>query len=363
MTRSRLASVALRAAASVTIAVVGVVACTGTSGHSSQATGTSTSPVASTSTSTSTTTNVPSANPAQDLQNQFVAVVGKVRPSIVLISTSSGLGSGVIYDAKGDIVTNAHVVGNAQQFNVGFVDGKTAKATLVGTYPQNDLAVIKVTSSSNLPPATLGDSSKLQAGQFVLAIGNPLGLASSVTEGIVSFNGRTVGEGNGVVLPDTVQTSAPINPGNSGGGLVDLNGEVVGIPTLAATDQQLGGAAAGIGFAIPSNTAKRIADQLIAQGKVTNSGRAALGIQAAQLSDNSGQPVGIGIASVTPGGPAEKAGLAAGDIITSINGQPTATLAGLEEILAGLKPGDTVSVNVIHADGTKATVKLTLGSL
>ena len=359
MVHTRSTSAAVKVAVALILAVV-AGACTASSPHNSQAGGTSTSESAA----TSTTTSAPSANSAQAVQSQFVAVVDKVRPSIVLISTTTGLGSGVIYDAKGDIVTNAHVVGDAQQFNVGFVDGKTAKATLVGTYPQNDLAVIKVTSESNIKPATFGDSTKLLAGQLVLAIGNPLGLASSVTDGIVSFNGRTVGEGNGVVLPDTIQTSAPINPGNSGGGLVDLNAEVVGIPTLAATDQQLGGGAApGIGFAIPSNTAKRIADQLIAQGKVTNSGRAALGIQAAQVSDSSGQPAGVGIAAVTPGGPADKAGLAQGDVITGINGQQTLALADLQQVLAGLKPGDTASVDVVHPDGTKATVMVTLGTL
>jgi S1-C subfamily serine protease len=161
-----------------------------------------------------------------------------------------------------------------------------------------------------------------------------------------------------------VQTSAAINPGNSGGGLVDLNAEVIGIPTLAATDQQLGGGAApGIGFAIPSNTAKRIADQLISQGKVTNSGRAALGIQAAQVSDSSGQPAGVAVVAVTPGGPAEKAGLKMGDVIIAINGQPTLSLADLQGVLAGLKPGDIATVTVAHADGSHSDVKVTLGSL
>jgi S1-C subfamily serine protease len=318
----------------------------------------------STTSAPSSTTNPPVAGSAEAVQNQFVSVVEKVRPSIVLISTTSGLGSGVIYDTKGDIVTNAHVVGDATQFSVGLVDGKTLKASLVGTYPQNDLAVIHVSSAPDLKPAAFGDSSKLEVGQFVLAVGNPLGLASSVTEGIVSFNGRTVSEGNGVTLPDTVQTSAAINPGNSGGGLVDLNAEVIGIPTLAATDQQIGGGAApGIGFAIPSNTARRIADQLISRGKVTNSGRAALGIQAAQVSDSSGQPAGVAVVAVTPGGPADKAGLKQGDVITAINGQPTLSLADLQGVLAGVKPGDTATLTVAHADGSQSSVKVTLGTL
>src|SRR6202011_5414375 len=142
--------------------------------------------------------------------------------------------------------------------------------------------------------AKFADSSRVAVGAIALAIGNPLGLSSSVTQGVVTFNGRTVGEGNGVVLPDTVQTSAAINPGNSGGALVDIKGAVIGIPTLAATDPQLGGgAAAGIGFAIPSNTVKLIAGQLVSSGRVVNSGRAALGIRGSTATDVSGRPVGV----------------------------------------------------------------------
>lgn len=155
----------------------------------------------------------------------------------------------------------------------------------------------------------------------MLAIGTPLGLASSVTEGIVSAVGRTVSEPSGqgspgATLPDTIQTSASINPGNSGGALVDLAGRVVGIPTLAATDQQLGGAAPEIGFAISSNTARLIAAQLAKSGTVTDSGRAALGVQVSTVVGADGAPAGTGVVSVTDGGPAAKAGIAAGDVIT-----------------------------------------------
>ena len=213
------------------------------------------------------------------VQADFVAVVNKVRPSVVEITTSTGLGSGVVYDGNGDIVTNDHVVGTARNFQVSFFDGQVATASLVGAFPPDDLAVIRVHGVTRLHPAVFADSSQLQVGDIDLAIGNPLGLASSVTEGIVSFTGRTVGEGNGVVLPDTIQTSAAINPGNSGGALVDTQGRVIGIPTLAATDPELGGSAAnGIGFAIPSNTVELVAPQLITAGRVANSGRAALGI-------------------------------------------------------------------------------------
>jgi S1-C subfamily serine protease len=282
----------------------------------------------------------------------------------VEISTASGLGSGVVFDAQGDIVTNFHVVGNATQFQVTFFDGQTVPGTLVGTYPPDDLAVVKVTRAKGVSAATFADSTKLQIGDIALAIGNPLGLASSVTEGIVSFNGRTVPEGNGVVLPDTVQTSAAINPGNSGGALVNIDAQVIGIPTLAATDQQLGGGAApGIGFAIPSNTAKLIAGQLVSQGKVTNSGRAALGISGATATSPLGQPGGVIVTNVQSGGPADKAGIKPGDVIVQINGQPTPTLSVLQGILAGLKPGDTASITIVQPDGTQMTVQVTLANL
>ena len=229
---------------------------------------------------------------ASALQDAYIRVLDRVRPSVVEISTSQGLGSGVVYDTKGDIVTNAHVVAGATDFKVTLSDARTLPATLVGTYEPDDLAVVRV-ASHKLPAATFADSSKVRTGDIVLAIGNPLGLSSSVTNGIVSATGRTVSEGSGVVLPSTIQTSAAINPGNSGGGLVGVDGRVIGIPTLAATDPELGGSAPGIGFAIPSNTVKLIAGQLIATGKVTNSDRASLGITGATVSTTADQPVGV----------------------------------------------------------------------
>jgi S1-C subfamily serine protease len=297
------------------------------------------------------------------VEQGFVAVVAKVRPQVVQISTSSGLGSGVIYDTAGDVVTNTHVVGTSTSFKVQLVNGQSLNATLVGTYPPDDLAVIRVSGARRLNPATFADSSALQVGDIVFAVGNPLGLASSVTEGIVSYNGRTVSEGNGVDLPNTIQTSAPINPGNSGGALVNLNAQVVGIPTLAAVDQQEGGAAAGIGFAIPANTVKRIVPQLIATGHVTNSGRAALGIAGSDGMDALGNPAGVIVSQLTPGGGAARAGIVAGDVITAINGQPVTSLADLQNILAGLSPGAKASVTVAAQDGATKTVPVTLGQL
>ena len=202
------------------------------------------------------------------LQKDFVGVVSAVMPSVVVIETTSGLGSGIVFDTNGDIVTNDHVVAGSTKFTVILADGQKLAGTLVGTYPAGDLAVIHVTGT-NLKPATFGDSSKLAAGDIVLAVGSPLGLQGSVTEGIVSAIGRKVAESKTVTLPDVIQTSAEINPGNSGGALVDLAGEVVGIPTLTALDPELGNtAAAGIGFAIPSNVVVDVAGQLIAHGRV-----------------------------------------------------------------------------------------------
>jgi S1-C subfamily serine protease len=197
------------------------------------------------------------------LQQQFENVVKAVSPSVVQVQTSHGLGSGVVYDSQGDIVTNAHVVDNATSFLVTLPDGDRHPAKLVGVDRANDIAVVRL-AGARPAPAVFGDSSSVQSGDLALALGNPLGLTSSVTSGIVSGERRAVSEGNGVTLPLVIQTSAEINPGNSGGALVDIAGRVIGIPTLAALDPELGDSAApGIGFAIPSNTASSIANRLI----------------------------------------------------------------------------------------------------
>ncbi|TME81592.1 MAG: PDZ domain-containing protein [Chloroflexi bacterium] len=295
---------------------------------------------------------------ADQLQSQYVAVVQQVSPSVVVIETTSGLGSGIVFDGKGDIVTNAHVVGNESRFKVTTADGKSFNATLVGTFPANDVAVVNV-SDGNLKPATFGDSSKLVVGDIVMAIGNPLGLQSSVTEGIVSALGRTVTEPGGAALPSVIQTSAPINPGNSGGALVNLSAEVVGIPTLAATDPQLGGTAPGIGFAIPSNAAKDIATQLIEHGKVVSTHRAYLGIRAANVSGGGG----VLVYEVEAGGPAARAGIKPGDLIVSVADKDTPDLETLAAVLADLAPGQTVPVKVEHSDGSTTTAQVTLGEL
>jgi putative serine protease PepD len=310
---------------------------------------------------TTVTAAAPSARAAApaalaDLQESFTSVINRVSPSVVQISTPRGLGSGVVFDGNADVVTNAHVVAGGGPLRVTDSRGDSYSAALVGSFTPDDLAVVRP-QGATLPAVALARSGSVHVGDIVLAIGNPLGLRSSVTEGIVSALGRRVSEPSGVVLPNVLQTSAAINPGNSGGGLVDLQGEVVGIPTLAATDPELGGSAApGIGFAIPSSLVMDIAGQIVKSGHVVNSHRAYLGVELA-----SGQVAGAVVAAVVRGGPAARAGIKPGDVITAIGGQPVSSAADVSDALATLRPGQIVSVSLIRADRSRATLKVTLG--
>jgi putative serine protease PepD len=306
--------------------------------------------------SRSTTAVVQPPAPVLQFQATLVRVVQAVTPSVVQIETDQGLGSGVVFDAAGHIVTNAHVVGNAKSFTVTTSNGKRYKATLRGVFKPDDIAVITV-SGAKLRPATFANSSSLRRGDFAIAIGNPLGLSSSVTQGIVSAFRTGVPEGTGAVLRSVIQTSAPINPGNSGGALADIRGRVIGIPTLGVSDPQMGGAAQGIGFAIPSNVARDLASQIVQHGKVVNSHRAYLGVTVGETTS------GVFVNSVTPGGPAAKAGIKEGDLIISINGKPTPTVDVLGAVLAGMNPGQKSKVTVQHQNGDKETVEVTLGEL
>lgn len=291
------------------------------------------------------------------LQTAYEQVARAVLPSVVQINTGNSTGSGVVYDSSGDIVTNEHVIGSATTAQVrDNAGGKELTANVVGKFAPDDLAVIRVTQDANsLKPAKFADSSDASIGEIVLAMGNPLGLTDSVTQGIISATGRSVGEGSGgALITAAIQTSAAINPGNSGGALVNLSDEVVGIPTLAATLPDQGGAAPGIGFAIPSNTVINIANQLIKSGKVTNSDRATIGISGQDAINQRGDPVGVAVERVTPGGAAASAGVATSDLIVGINDERVTNLQDLQAVLAPLKPGTTVTIHFAHNGSTKA---------
>lgn len=317
---------------------------------------------------TSTTQAAPVAD--SDLQGDYQQVIKDVLPSVVQIDASESLGSGVVYDDKGHIVTNAHVVGKEKTFKVTTATGEQAlTAKLVTTYPEQDLAVIKLDNPPDgLKAAKFADSTKAGVGQIVLAMGSPLGLSSSVTQGIISATGRTVSEPRtegaaGATIANMVQTSAAINPGNSGGALVTLDSEVIGIPTLAATDPQMGDSAApGIGFAIPSSMVKTIADQIIKDGKVTDSGRAALGITGRTVLGDDYKPAGVAVVDAQKNGGAAEAGIEDGDIITELGDSGITTITSLSEALAGEKPGDKTRVTYVR-DGAEKTVDVTLGEM
>jgi S1-C subfamily serine protease len=258
--------------------------------------------------------SAPTATASPPAPASYADVVRQVLPSVVLIRAPDGLGSGVVLDRSGNILTNAHVAGNATTLHVETAgDPASRTARLVGAYPPGDLAVIRVDAPSGLAPARFGDSARARAGDVVLAVGNPLGLSGSVTEGIISATGRavTVPAAPGraaATLPGVIQTSAPVNPGNSGGALVNTSGQVIGIATLAAAGPLGGAQPQGIGFAIPSNLARDIARQIIASGHVTDSLRAAPGAQVDTVTGPDNAPAGAGIAAVAGGGPSAKPG-------------------------------------------------------
>ena len=304
-----------------------------------------------------TATTPPSTGGLAALQAEYHALITAVLPSIVEIDTSSGLGSGIVLDAQGDIATNAHVVSGDSRFTVRASDGSQFQAGLVAAAGNSDLAVIRAASpSASLKPATFGDSSKVALGDIVVAVGSPLGLSDSVSEGIVSGTGRTQPEGNGVTLTDLIQTTAAINPGNSGGALVDIAGQVIGMPTLGASSSPRSGAAAGIGFAISSNQIVNITQQLVSGGAVTHTGLAFLGVSTSDAPGGGAQ-----VQSVAGGGPADKAGIKSGWVITDIGGKTVADANAVGSALAAFKPGQKVDVKATLPDGSTRTVTVTLG--
>ena len=269
-----------------------------------------------------------------------------------------GLGSGVIVTADGYILTNHHVIDGAQQIEVDLQGPRTVSARLVGSDPPSDLAVLKI-DEGGLSPLALADSDKVQVGDIVLAIGNPLGIGQTVTLGIISAKGRRTGLSDGS-FEDFLQTDAPINQGNSGGALVDSNGDLVGINSQILSPS---GGSIGIGFAIPSNMARDVLDQLVKNGKVS---RGYLGIVvqpvtediAASLNLNNAR--GVIVSQVQPGSAAEHAGLKRGDVILALNGNVVSDPNSFRNEIAGTPPGRTIILR-IWRDGSEQELRPTLG--
>ncbi|WP_433496243.1 S1C family serine protease [Sphaerimonospora sp. CA-214678] len=323
-----------------------------------------------------TVVSSPLVNPVSTSSGNTIAEVAKnIMPSVVSIQVRTqmggGEGSGVILSADGLVLTNNHVVAQADQsarITVKFSDGRTGTAVVKGTDPTTDIAVIQVQDVTDLVPASLGDSDKLQVGDPVLAIGSPLGLEGSVTSGIVSALDRTLTESGddrqqpfpwgqqrqsrGTTIGGMIQTDAAINPGNSGGALVNGSGEVVGINTAIATSGSSSGNI-GVGFAIPINMAKQVSDQLIRTGRASH---AFLGVSVA---DAVGGTPGAVVASITVGSPAEKAGLKEGDLITKINDKRVDSAEALVGTIRSSRPGDKVTIEYTRNDKT-ATASITL---
>jgi serine protease Do len=268
----------------------------------------------------------------------------------------SSLGSGVLINKDGHILTNNHVVENATDIKVSLSDKEEFDAKVVGRDPQTDVALIKIEAKRDLPLAPLGDSDRLQVGEWVMAIGNPFGLGNTVTVGIASAKGRIIGAGP---YDDFIQTDASINPGNSGGPLFNMNGEVVGINTaIVATGQ-------GIGFAIPINLAKGILNQLHEQGRVT---RGWLGVQVQRVTSELAKSFGLEresgalVADVQPNSPAERAGIQRGDVIVAFNGQKIQDMNELPRVVASTPPGTEVDVTLVR-NGQEKMVHLKVGEM
>lgn len=343
------------------------VACSGTSDAQQTASPTSQSPTAAPKATTAASAD----------ENSTPDLYDKVSPSVVRITTvtvtrtafgstqGEALGSGVILDKDGNILTNYHVVQNESQLKVTLVDETTATAQVVGTDPASDLAVIKADFSGvDLSPANLGDSGQIRVGESVVAIGNPFGLDWTITEGIVSGLDRTLAEQQNRPLRELIQTDAAINPGNSGGPLVDYNGEVIGINT-AIENPSGTNTFVGIGYAIPINAAKQSLPDMLAGKTVVH---ARLGVSGQTLTPSLAKELGLSVtqgvyvASVNAGGPAAAAGVQGagpagqntltvppgGDVITGVDSQDTATFDVMADYIDSKQPGDTVTLHIVR---------------
>lgn len=337
----------------------------------------------------STTTSNPAVMPV----SSYADIVSKVAPAVVTIHSSQrvrqpqqypfmddpffrrffgtpeqqqppaerqrqGLGSGVIIDANGYILTNHHVIDGAEAIRVTLSDNRSLDARIVGSDPPSDLAVLKV-DATNLPVLTLGDSDRMRVGDVVLALGNPLGVGQTVTMGIISAKGRQTGLSNGS-FEDFLQTDAPINQGNSGGALVSTNSELIGINSQILSTT---GGSIGLGFSIPSNMARTVAEQLINTGRVR---RGQLGVTALRIPSEEAtrmgvtQGPGVVVYQVQPGSGAERAGLRAGDVITALNGETINEPNTFRNKIASTPPGSEITLTV-KRDGREQQVRATLG--
>jgi putative serine protease PepD len=264
--------------------------------------------------------------------------------------SSSAEGTGFVYDTKGDIVTNEHVVDGASTVSVKFSDGSTYKATVVGADTSSDVAIVHITApAAKLVPLVFGDSSKVAVGDGVLAIGNPFGLDGSVTSGIVSAVDREIEAPDNTPIEGAIQTDASINHGNSGGPLLDLQGKVIGITSQIQSES---GGSDGVGFAIPSDMVQHIADQLISTGKAQH---ALLGVTVKTV------PNGASVGTVQSGSAAASAGLKAGDVITAVDGSTVSSAERLRAIIAAHEPGDKLTLKVLRSGATQ-TLTATLGT-
>ena len=296
-------------------------------------------------------------DPEDLLRRFFGDQFGGRSPRMQRAPRQRALGSGVIVSSDGYILTNNHVVENADEIKVDLTDDRTLTAKLVGTDKASDLALLKITAS-DLHPIVLGNSDGVKVGDVVLAVGNPLGVGQTVTMGIISAKGRSTGVGDGS-YEDFLQTDAPINHGNSGGALVNTKGELVGINSqiLSSNDGNI-----GIGFAIPVNMAKHVMDELRTRGKVT---RSQLGVTVQTVTSDLAESLGLKnahgavVSSVAPGSAAERAGVKRGDVIQSFNGQPVHDTNTLRNRVAEAGPGTTAEL-VINRDGSEKTLTVKL---
>jgi putative serine protease PepD len=277
-------------------------------------------------------------------------------PAVASIQTDGGSGTGFLVDSDGTVISNAHVVGESSSVRVKFGDdGRTVSGRVIGTDTSTDLAVIRVDESAanGIRPLQWADSSGVKVGDLAVAIGNPLGLPQTATAGIVSGLQREIQAPNGFQIDEVIQTDAPINPGNSGGPLLDQNARVIGVNSQIATSGA-GSGNIGIGFAVPANTAKEVVPQLENGQAIA---RPWIGVSTAPTTGGGAQ-----VAEVTPGGPAQRAGLRAGDVITSVDGREVAEPDDVAGAISSKKPGDSVEIEVRRSGGGTDQIDVDLGT-